>query len=346
MSETRRQIAFRADGGVDIGMGHLVRCLALAEGLRDSAEIYFFTASDPEPIRRFLAADWIHYVRIDPQERPELEIPQLQEHFEKQKIDTLITDSYRFDESYLQRFRDLGYVVVSVDDNSLLSYPSHLVLNGNIYAEELEYKSGHDDTQYLLGPKYTFVRREFSQFKSLRPLAQRCGNLLVSFGGCQTKALLQQVFSHLRDLEFVERILLLPGLLSKAEIVELKEAFAANFEIEAYDQSQPMAPFMDRADLALSAAGSTIYELCALGVPSVLVVSADNQQNNARCMRERDILPAFGSIQSLDWQEVLKTLNSLADDFGWRQSMCQNMLELIDGQGARRCAEAILSTHA
>jgi len=189
MSKSHR-ILFRIDADSQSGLGHLMRCTALAEALRDRGWIAVFCLYTgkkhlPQVIRRQNFA----VVPIRLQSRSHLgrrnDLFQVLKSGEKSRTKIIIVDSYSIPDSYLKRLKRLGWFVVCLDDHGERALPVDVVVNGNVGAEALPYKP-HETTRRLLGPAFALLRKEFSQVRKkvgIPPIRRRVQRVLLCFGG-------------------------------------------------------------------------------------------------------------------------------------------------------------------
>jgi len=150
-------IAFRVDASADIGIGHLMRCLALSEELSKRGHSCFFVSKtdNDEFISKIEKNN--EFFQIDSTADLEEDAGSLIKFSNEKNIDWIITDHYGIDTDYIKNIKGNDIKVLSVDDTSQIHYFSDVVLNQNIGSEKLKYSS-EKDTKFLLGPKYAILR--------------------------------------------------------------------------------------------------------------------------------------------------------------------------------------------
>lgn len=333
-------ILFRADGNPDIGTGHIMRCLSLADALQEQGwEITFITA-EPYFQRLIQTRGYPCTVLGTAYDRMEEELSIFLPIIERERPELVILDSYFVTSQYMEAIRNISRLLY-IDDLNAFDYPADAVVNYNIYGPELPYPQ---NKTYFLGPQYAPLRKEF-QGLSQRNTKDRVENVLVSTGGTDQYHVALHCAEYLREHLPRENMIfhLVLGAMNR-DIVQL-EQIAKDFSfIKLHRQVTDMCSLMLQCDVAISAAGTTLYELCACGVPAVTYILADNQIQGAQMFQKAGLMPCAGDIRedACFLERLFELLNSLADDFAQRQRIAEQMQGAVDGRGAARLAEAIL----
>ena len=333
-------ILFRADGNPDIGTGHIMRCLSLADALQEQGwEITFITA-EPYFQRLIQTRGYPCTVLGTAYDRMEEELSIFLPIIERERPELVILDSYFVTSQYMEAIRNISRLLY-IDDLNAFDYPADAVVNYNIYGPELPYPQ---NKTYFLGPQYAPLRKEF-QGLSQRNTKDRVENVLVSTGGTDQYHVALHCAEYLREHLPRENMIfhLVLGAMNR-DIVQL-EQIAKDFSfIKLHRQVTDMCSLMLQCDVAISAAGTTLYELCACGLPTVTYILADNQIQGAQMFQKAGLMPCAGDIRedACFLERLFELLNSLADDFAQRQRIAEQMQGAVDGRGAARLAEAIL----
>ena len=341
------KIAIRVDGSPFIGMGHLVRSLALAAAFRKAGhEIVFLSRFEPGisrireagfPVRPFQAGlpdgpDKEYEAAGDGQAVLDL--------LQQERADCLVTDSYRVDAAYFECVRQETPTLVYVDDLNRFPVNVDIVVNGNIYGGDMDYSWLSPSTLKLLGCQYNLLRSEFCDSPEFA-VRKTVTDILLTGGGGDPGPLL--VF-------LAERLLMggqFPGcrlhLVAPAAAAELLQGLAARYPqvIPHFDVRQ-MAELMSCCDLAISAGGTTLYELCAVGVPRLAYILADNQQDIVATMDRGEYIVNLGWIQDLTAERLTQAALDLADNQPIRRLMSSRGRILVDGRGSERVVAAIV----
>lgn len=342
-------ILFRADGNPSIGAGHIMRCLSLAEEVaKTGVRCDFIMAEDhfEKLIRqRGFSCTVLHTDYRD----MESELPWWPQQAGLEQTERIVVDSYFISSRYLSA---LGRIcsTVYLDDLAKTAYPVDTLINYNIYGSEEQYKklyreNGERLPRLLLGPKYAPLRTEFQKIppKEIKAKAQ---DILISTGGSDPQNVAMEILLHLQKsvLWKEARFHVVVGRLNPYWEA-LKSFSQQNPQVVLHFDVQAMVPLMCSCDLAVSAAGSTLYELCACGVPTVTYTLADNQLPGANAFHKRGLIYNAGDCREngpkvLDG--IVGRLEELWEDKELRTELSKKQKTIVDGKGAGRIAEALL----
>lgn len=327
-----KKIAIRADGNSAIGFGHLIRTQALAHQLEKlGAELVFFSRN-PENIKGFAA---VELTADSMEDEDRLVISCLR----KYDIDMLIIDSYNYNQNRLDLMGELAAATVYIDDTNFCLFNTTFVANGNLYAPRLDYRGR---AQFLLGSDYLMMRDDFSGIgkRTVRPKVE---DILLTFGAADTEnitpALLKLLIDYHRFKAIRWHIVVGPAFRNSDEI----EYLARTRDNMLVYYSPAMKDLMDRCDIAVSAAGSTTYELAACGIPAVLLVVADNQLMLAEEADRQQIAINLGWCHRLNKNVLYGALDKLIGDSVVRQTITDRGQAVIDGRGTERLAKLLIS---
>ncbi|MBO7357230.1 MAG: glycosyltransferase, partial [Lachnospiraceae bacterium] len=236
----------------------------------------------------------------------------------------------------------LGYI----DDIYKFDYPVDIVIN-----YDLKIPDGFYSAKYkLLGPEYTPIRSQFViKDKIIKDEAE---TILVTSGGTDEKRVLSNLMSDIFGPETKNELsqkkfrVVLGPLFDEDYKKFLKLYALKNENVEMFDNITDLSDLMKEADLAISAAGTTLYELCASGVPTIAYSLAENQRNFVRDFEKEEIVKYSGDAEDvIELSENLqRECRNLIKDKNLRQQMSIKGRSMIDGKGAVRIAEAIMKT--
>lgn len=339
------KVAFRTHGGSKIGMGHLMRCLALANAFPDDILISFITESDEMGLRVIKESGYKVFSFSTNSVQEELNF--LKEII-KNNIDILITDSYKIDQEYLKELKNVVKRLVSIHDFTPFPFPSDLVINGNVYAPDLEYESYSGDTKFLLGTRYLLMRDEFIGLSG-RIVNKEVKNILITVGGGDHLNLTPRIITSLDRLKESSLnvgnlhidIVIGPAFNNTSSII--KSLRKTNIEMSLHFNVNKISNLMLKSDLAVSAGGSTLYELAATGTPAVALLQANNQIQAAEVMAEKGMIINLGIGDQVSSETIAKSITELINNYELRKKMSRAGQKLVDGKGAMRCVEEILS---
>lgn len=357
-----RLVFFRTDGNSQIASGHLIRCISIAEACLESGMEIHFLVSDEESVSFFqkkLSASFpVTRLTNAAYNQLDRELPELLVLLAKvqQQNPIFFLDSYFVTETYLNQIRNFVKVAY-LDDLQLFDYPVDLLINYDVIPDSSlsTYRFAYRNAgRLLLGAKYAPLRSQFSSRKTV--VRQKVSNILVTTGGSDNYHFCLHLINHLSNLVFWDKAAssgitfrILVGYMNsdRASLASLAESIPA---LELYENITDMASFIEECDLAISAAGTTLYELCALGLPAISYTMADNQLSAANAFASEHIIPYAGDIR-ICMNEVLETihhfLTEMTEDqntsYLKRKSAHETMRRFIDGSGSQKIAEAIHS---
>lgn len=340
----KKSILIRTDGNPDIATGHLMRCLSVAQALRDKEVPVFFAVADEVSaglLRNFFRfeEEFPIYLLHTDYRCPESEAAPLSSLFSKTAIGGILVDSYFITPAYLEMLKDKAGTAY-IDDLYSFDYPVDLLINYDAVVPSAFY---HKAERTLFGLAYTPLRK---QFAGIRPLVRpRVKEVLISTGGTDPCRLAESLVSLLlnspESRDWCCHVLAGPMHPGREALEQLALSHPG---LILHGHEEQMAALMQRCDLAVSAAGTTLCELCAAGVPSVSFTMADNQLVTARQLEASAAIPYAGDVRTAEnLPSVLcRTLYRLASDYEGRKSQSSSMHRLIDGNGAVRIADALI----
>ena len=339
-----RHVVFRVDASTSMGLGHLLRCLALAQAFKlhqADTEISFVMLSTTVPFAKS-RLDWSgNIVCLPDQIAQQAEPDWLQTYCQQQQVSALIVDGYQFDTNYRRALAAIDCVHVLFDDNNN-SGPlySDLVINPASKAHELDYAHTAKDAVLCLGETYRILRAEFSQITLRRPWLARTSLVLV-MGGSDPQNLSLRILIALEQVGFNQPITLATGG-AYAFLGELR-AFLANtaLQVEHLQNCQQIAQLFGQAKLVVSAAGGSQFELLACHTPALLLVVADNQRMATQAAVQQGWCQAIDYLAEPDIDKIAQQIVELWQDSGLLENMHRQATQFADTGGAKRVVEHI-----
>jgi UDP-2,4-diacetamido-2,4,6-trideoxy-beta-L-altropyranose hydrolase len=339
-------LCIRADATSEIGTGHIMRCLALAQAWREAGgEAVLATALSPGGLEDRLVAEGLPIHRLRAEAGSDVDARATAALARDLGADWAVVDGYHFMGEYQRLLKDAGMRVLVVDDNGHAEhYWADAVLNQNLHARETLYPSREPDVRMLLGPRYALLRREFWKWRGWRHShPEEATKVLVTFGGSDPANVTLKAVGALARLSTAN--------LEVAVIVGASNPNLPALQSTVSTASQPkrlltdvrdMAELMAWADIVVAAGGTTSWELAFMGLPALTIVLADNQVDLA------ESLAAHGVVRNLGWHTRL-TEARLADasaelmkDQAARRIMGARGRELVDGDGGRRVVRTLV----
>lgn len=337
----------RADGNAKIGAGHLMRCLTIADELRklvDSSRILFVCADLQSAELAMKRGYQTFSLESDPCDM-EAELsawPRIP--VDNKETNVIIVDSYFVTKRYLQELREYGSVTL-LDDMGEECFPVDRIVNYNAFADTKQYEDLYKDshTELILGSAYVPIRPQFSE--KAYQVRERAENILITTGGGDIDNIAERILKSIQEKDTVEMLnyhLIIGGFNPHYE--RMKELEKQSAHIRIYHNVQDMADLMSRCDLAVTAGGSTVYELAAMGVPFICFSYAENQEKMTEYMDREGIALSAGAYHrepDAVLGRIARWAVELARDPNKRNECYSNERMLTDGLGAKRLAEIL-----
>jgi hypothetical protein len=365
------KIVFRTDASVQIGAGHVMRCLTLADTLRQQgAECTFVCRSHEgnfsdvirecghqvialavgQPIESrakktwpehaaWLGTDWV------------IDATQTQQAIGSQTVDWLIVDHYALDHRWEHSMRTYCKHLMVIDDLADRLHDCDLLLDQNFGRNLQDYSQLTPDTTIkLIGAQHALLRPEFAALREAS-LARRSHpqlkHLLITMGGVDKDNVTSKVLMALRQCA-------LPDSCDITVIMGSGAPWFADVQMQAKQMPWPtqvlfnvknMAEVMASSDLAIGAAGSSSWERCCLGLPTLVMVLAENQRKTAM---QLDGIGAARLVSGAQGEALINALDEAFFDFTKNQAALRKMVDasmhITNGLGAQLVSAQIQSS--
>ena len=338
------RLVIRADAGARMGTGHVMRMIALGQAWSErGGAVCFAGCIGSAPLAARLEAEGFARADVRAAHPDPSDLPGLLDLTDAG--DWLALDGYHFDSGYQRALRAAGRKTLVADDvNDRGDYSADVLLNQNLNAESLAY-AVNPEARCLLGPRYALLRREFRQIRAewsgphapLRVLVTMGGSDPVNFSATVLRAL-----GLLSGRKLNVRVAVGPANPNRPGLERL--AAASGMPVELVAPGEDMPQHMLWADLAVTAAGSTCWELAHLGVPMLAYGLADNQAGVLAGLVAAGAAVLGGRTAAATPEAVAFALNGLLDEPQRLGELSACGRGLVDGQGAFRVAEALRPT--
>jgi UDP-2,4-diacetamido-2,4,6-trideoxy-beta-L-altropyranose hydrolase len=336
MTGARPHLALLPDSGPDVGLGHVSRCVALGTAAAALGTRVSLLVADDVRAAALVEAAGLETLAITGGVNGAAAI----ERVRQAEPDVVVVDSYRAPSGFLVALRAAAAEVVAVDDLADRPLPVDVVVNGGAAAESLPYRRVAG-TRFLLGPHYALLDPRYGEAPAPRA-ADRVRRVLVSLGGGRHEVHLRLALAALEDaLDDGVDVDVAVG--RDADVPQLAAAArTSRRRITIHADVAGLRELIEAADLAVSGAGMTLYELCATVRPTVMVCMADNQRPNFEAFERAGAALAAGTADDAELGASLRAaLARLAADSALRAALAAHGRALVDGQGAQRVARAI-----
>jgi len=339
-------LLIRADASPSIGTGHIMRCLALAQAWQEYSQgspVVFVTADNVPALEARLVDEGILIEHLSAARGSTEDALDTARLAHAHAAEWIVADGYQFDAEYQCSLKQHGFRLLSVDDyGHAAHYCCDLLLNQNISAQEGWYGSRGPYTKLLLGTGYALLRREFLARRSwTREISPKARRILVTMGGADPAEATERALDAVELLEEVDfEVKMVIGAANRQRQVLSRRAKESRIPVEVVGPATGMPEMMAWADIAISAAGGTLWELLFMQVPTIAISIAANQGPAARRLGELGATISF-DLESLNSADLAHVIQRLIHSDSMRTRMATGGRKIVDGNGASRVVHAL-----
>lgn len=364
-------VAIRTDASSRIGLGHLARCRTLAQALQTQgaavhfvcrahpghqidalrAEGHSVTALPAPPLQNAADAEdyavWLGVSQDQDAEETRAAI-RAQSVAEKEPaaVHWLIVDHYALDTAWEQRLRPTAQRILVIDDLANRSHDCDWMLDQNLapdahgrYVNLLP-----PSAQCLFGPRYALLRPEYAKERQrLSRHPDVVHRVLIFFGGTDPDNLSGRALQALSHPSLAQLHIDLVIGANNPYHDRLVTQAEARGNTQLYRSCPHLADLMAQADLAIGAGGTTTWERCCLGLPSLVVSIAENQQPTCEVLANAGVIAYLGHKDAVSVERLRQAIQALVDNPKQRLHLMRTGTDLVDGQGALRVTQALLA---
>ena len=332
-------LLIRVDASVQIGTGHVMRCLAFAQSWKNrGGKATFITCCESRDLRESISNAGMQVVMLDRTHPNPLDWELTSQILQKHSNAWVVLDGYHFNPEYQRQVKNTGQRLLVIDDTAHLDhYYADIILNQNISADKLSY-SCDPNTRLLLGTDYVLLRSEFHAWRDWqREVPEIARRVLVTLGGGDPYNVTLHVINSLKILSISDlEVRVVVGALNP-HIQILREALlSVPCTIKLLHNVKNMPDLMAWADLAVSAGGSTTWELAFMGVPSLVLTIADNHDEIGKDLEKIGVALDLGWYHTFDAGALKLAILDVLYDRDKRIEMSENGRKLVDGKGIDR----------
>jgi len=336
------QIIFRCEFGTQFGFGHLMRCISLGQAFQEYEQtqtICLSTNSADGFDELFNSANMTH-IRL-PENAVGLSFNP-DNHF--QLTDKVITvfDNYDVTEEQMLTYKKNYPNLVAIDDLADRVLHVDMIINQNLGSDQLEYKT-INQPKLFLGAQYALLRKNILKARRKK----ESNRIIMSFGGGEVYGRIKGFFEILlaldKDLDVDILVdFVISGNSNSIDKIRNILTTCERLKFNFIENRLDLSPYIARADFAVTAAGSTVFELACMGVPQIVFVINKNQEITGQKINETGLGTCLDDISNLDIHILRKTFFTFLHDDHMKQSISRQAQKLIDGKGAQRVADGIL----
>lgn len=362
------KVVFRVDASLQIGSGHVMRCLALAQAFASNGHTcHFISRLHTGHLAALIAARGFTVLAL-----PELpathqadvsgtahsqwlgcdwnrDAEETLVHLRKLDADMLFVDHYAIDADWEAAVSPACRAIAVIDDLADRPHQSQLLIDQNLGRHAADYAAlTPQNCRVLAGPDYALLRPEFAEVRNAGLRNRKTSeiqNLLITMGGVDEPNATWRVLMALKDCALPAncRINVVMGINAPWLQMVKETAGMLPWQVDVLVGVSNMASLMDSADLCIGAAGGTAWERCCLGLPTLMVILADNQLAGARALQQAGAAKILGTPDAIN-AGLGQAMNQLLMD-GTLPYMAAQAHQLVDGLGCARIVDAALSLY-
>jgi len=338
----------RTDASVNIGTGHVMRCLALADELRQrNTNIKFICRDEEGNLMELIEKKGYKLYSLPSDIDMEADCKLTREILNTQPTlpDWLIIDHYGINYSWESSLRGFVKKIMVIDDLVDRKHDCDLLLNQNYNTDEKRYLGlTTDGCIQLLGPEYALLRPQF--FMARKKLRERNGDvkrILVFMGGSDPTDQTSRVLSAIKKLNKPDIVADVVIGSSNSKCTEIENLISSMPNTTYYFDIENMAELMSYADLAIGAGGTASWERCCVGLPSVVINIADNQTGISKSLSKKGCCIDLGWYEHVSIEKIKNCLDDLIMNSLQLVKISRECLSLVDGLGSGRVSDYLFN---
>lgn len=339
------EILIRADASVKIGTGHVMRCLALASELRfRGAKISFICREETGNLIDLIRESNYKVFPLpdDLELKDDIRLMQAVIENSERSVNWLIVDHYLIDYSWELHLKDFVDKVMVIDDFVDRRHECDLLLNQSCVQNGNHYEGFVPEMCIkLMGPKYALLRPQFNKARGeSRERDGKIERILVFIGGVDLTNETSKVLKAIQTINcsIIADVVVGATNPHREEI----EALASNMHnVTCHYDVENMASLMMVADLSIGASGTTTWERCCLGLPSIVIAIAENQLEIAKHLGGLGVVCNLGWHRNVNDIDLRNAINHLIDNPGEAKELSLRSKKLVDGKGVERVSNEL-----
>ena len=339
-------LLIRADASTEIGVGHVTRCIALAEAWqREGGCSTFALATGARELENRIRSHGAEMVRIQGSPGSAEDAAQTSQLIDSCVPRWVVLDGYHFSSEYVGNLkRSHSKLLLMSDGSESPKFKCDIVVDPDGDTSKDAGRMTDRGTKFLAGLRYAMLRREFLDFPKRRKGTTKCAQrVLVTFGGGDLHNVSSKVLTALEqfsDLKLHVTVVLGPTNPYRQALEDA--AKRSRHKIAVVQCVQNMPELMFESDFAVTAAGGTCYELCYMRVPMLLITTAKNQEKCANSLGSATAAVAVGAFDCLHVSELAESIKRIVCSPRLRRELARNAERIIDGKGAERIVRKML----
>ena len=338
----KKNLFIRVDASPEIGIGHIMRCLTLAQELKNNFDkIIFLTQKN--------SSDFIETIM-----KNEFEVIFISANNDSDIIKNIVTtnsvnknflliDHYNVDSNFESSLKNTFEKIFVIDDLANRKHDCDLLIDQNYYRDlnQRYEKLIQNGTITLLGPKYAIIRPEFRKInkKAIKKNSQ-IKKILVSFGGSDPTNECKKALDALCSIENSKFEIVVVAGIYNHKFEQLKKLYEKYSNIKIYRHVNDLSRLMLNSDLFIGAGGTTTWERFYMGLPSIVTIISDDQRESIEFLSDMGHIINLGLAKNVTSKTYVQTLQKPNFDLVYNMSLHNQ--KLVDGNGSNRIKKQII----
>ena len=277
-------IAIRVDSNKHIGLGHVMRCLSIADAFKENNNTILFIVCDSE-CEEIIKNRGFNCIKLSTSyDNLENELNEIKEIIYRyyisinnlrKSISKLLIDSYYVTDNYLKNLKQICKTIY-INDFFEFKYDVDVIINYNIFSENINYLKYYKENQIFKGTKYAPLSKEYSNISY--EVKEKVENILITTGGTDINGVNKLILDKIIKSDKFKNInfnVVIGKYFSISE--EEKDNYRKYANINLLENIEKISKILNESDIVISAAGFTMYEICSIGVPCILLSNADDE---------------------------------------------------------------------
>jgi len=339
-------VVFRADASPEIGIGHVMRCLALAHAWQaHGGKVVFALATGACDLENRIRSHGVTILIVEAVPGSSEDAARTLEICAQSEPAWLVVDGYHFSADYLESLSTAKKrLLVIADDDEFPGCECDIMVDPNLESAQTHLRLGHQSV-LLRGPAYALLRREFLDYARLRKaIPDNAVRVLITFGGGDLPNASLVALRALQDI--IDRdldVTVVIGPSNRHRAILQAAVKECRHTVRLLENVDNIPELMAHADLAITAGGGTSYELAFMQVPMILVPIADNQIQPANAFASAKAAITAGPLHSLNRKQLSALLGDAIRNRVLRAQLAEAARAMVDGRGAERVAQRMLA---
>ena len=337
-----KRVLIRVDGNSDIGFGHVSRCIALAEMIKDNFYIKFLIQPHDDKIIKTISHSGFDLIKLPVENNYEKEIDTLLPYIKIEDI--LVIDGYNFKEDYQIALKPYCHKVVCIDDIHSYHFYAHAVINHSEHSKYAKY-SCEPYTKLYFGSDYILLRKPFLKNSGFIQKPQNeINRILICLGGGDVENHTLKIINSLELSNLSIKINAIVGpanpnyhlinnWINKHENSKLKIKLLSNLSAD------DMCAIMKKSDLIFTQPSTTAWEVCCLGIPMIIGIIAENQIKVAQSLENSEAAFNLGWYKDLTNDQINDSFLEFISNPDRLAASVIKQKKLIDGKSKDRFIE-------